>query len=406
MQLAKAAIRAGLDLLLAEVGMAEDQLDRIIVAGAFGKYLDIDEAVAIGLLPQIPRDRIVQVGNAAGAGVRRILACGAARTPGQRIGAPGTVLGTGLTTRFPEDIHQQNPSLKVRDVGMATWTIIGERINPGFKSTKALFETEDIAGIQELALRQAKAGAAYLNVNTGSIGEHKPEFAAEVVRAIQAVVDVPLSFDSASPPLQEVYLKTFDASRAQGRKPMINSIAETRLHMMELLKIRPCKVILMASERLENGAGRRNLKSADVVSVAQRLLQHTDALGVPHDDVLVDVSISAMAADSEGAIRMALEAIRQIGTLPDLKGVHITGGLSNIGQQLPPKAVDGSDLKMKLECAFLTVATPLGFDTLLATPWKEYRLLPDEDFVLREFKEFIALDGVAALRRVRKLYRA
>ena len=46
-------------------------------------------------------------------------------------------------------------------------TIIGERINPGFRSTKALFDNEDIGGIQDLAVRQAKAGASYLNVNAG-----------------------------------------------------------------------------------------------------------------------------------------------------------------------------------------------------------------------------------------------
>jgi 5-methyltetrahydrofolate--homocysteine methyltransferase len=290
-------------------------------------------------------------------------------------------------------------------MALSTWTIIGERINPGFKSTKELFEKQDIVGIQELARRQAKAGAAYLNVNTGVVGERNPEFAAEVVRAIQAVVDVPLSFDSASMALQELYLKTFDSGRAQGRKPMINSIAETRAEMLELLKIRPCKLIVMASERLENGAGRRNTKSEDVVGVAKRMVAGTDARGVPHDDIVVDVSISAMAADSEGLIRMALDAIREIGSLPELKGVHIMGGLSNIGQQLPAKAADGSDLKSKLECAFLTVATPLGFDTLLATPWKEYRLLPEDDFVLRQFKEFITLQGMPALRQLRKLYR-
>lgn len=38
--------------------------------------------------------------------------------------------------------------------------IIGERINPGFRSTRQLFETADIAGIQALARRQAAAGAA------------------------------------------------------------------------------------------------------------------------------------------------------------------------------------------------------------------------------------------------------
>jgi uncharacterized 2Fe-2S/4Fe-4S cluster protein (DUF4445 family) len=79
-QLAKGAIRAGLDILLDEGRVSAPELEHIIVAGAFGKYIDIDDALAIGLLPPaVPRERIVQVGNSAGAGVRRILACARAR---------------------------------------------------------------------------------------------------------------------------------------------------------------------------------------------------------------------------------------------------------------------------------------------------------------------------------------
>jgi uncharacterized 2Fe-2S/4Fe-4S cluster protein (DUF4445 family) len=78
-QLAKAAIRTGLDLLLAEIGIGEDAIDRFIIAGAFGKYLDVRAALAIGLLPPVSSSRIVQVGNAAGAGVRRLLVCANAR---------------------------------------------------------------------------------------------------------------------------------------------------------------------------------------------------------------------------------------------------------------------------------------------------------------------------------------
>ena len=78
-QLAKAAVRTGLDMLLAEVGLKDEQLDRLIVAGAFGKHIDVDEAIGIGMLPALPSERILQVGNAAGAGVRRLLACAQAR---------------------------------------------------------------------------------------------------------------------------------------------------------------------------------------------------------------------------------------------------------------------------------------------------------------------------------------
>jgi uncharacterized 2Fe-2S/4Fe-4S cluster protein (DUF4445 family) len=78
-QLAKAAIRAGLDLLLESAGLAPEDLDHLIVAGAFGKYIDLNDAMAIGMLPRLPAQRLTQVGNAAGAGARRMLACRAAR---------------------------------------------------------------------------------------------------------------------------------------------------------------------------------------------------------------------------------------------------------------------------------------------------------------------------------------
>ena len=71
--------------------------------------------------------------------------------------------------------------------------IIGERINPGFKSTKALFDEQDIAGIQALAVKQAEAGASWLNVNVGSRAMTEPEWMATVIRAIQEVTSVPLS---------------------------------------------------------------------------------------------------------------------------------------------------------------------------------------------------------------------
>ncbi len=78
-QLAKAAIRAGVDLLLVENGLTEKDLDAIVIAGAFGRFLSVDDLVTIGMLPDVDRARVTQVGNSAGAGVRRLLVCRAAR---------------------------------------------------------------------------------------------------------------------------------------------------------------------------------------------------------------------------------------------------------------------------------------------------------------------------------------
>jgi len=73
LQLAKGAIRAGIDILLKENGLLAEAVNEIIVAGAFGSYLDISSAVCIGMLPKIPLDRFRQIGNAAGMGAKAVL---------------------------------------------------------------------------------------------------------------------------------------------------------------------------------------------------------------------------------------------------------------------------------------------------------------------------------------------
>jgi len=72
-QLAKAAIRAGVEVLLGEAGLEAEQVERVVVAGAFGTYLDVDSALAAGMFPPLGRDRFVQVGNGAGMGARLAL---------------------------------------------------------------------------------------------------------------------------------------------------------------------------------------------------------------------------------------------------------------------------------------------------------------------------------------------
>lgn len=69
-QLAKSSICAGCLTLCHEHGIEPEELDSLILAGAFGNYIDVDNALYIGLLPAAPRDRVVAVGN--GAGQRRV----------------------------------------------------------------------------------------------------------------------------------------------------------------------------------------------------------------------------------------------------------------------------------------------------------------------------------------------
>lgn len=77
--LAKAAIQSGIDVLLTSSHLAPDDLDAIIVAGAFGSYIDVGNAIAVDLFPSLPLERFRQVGNAAGMGAKLALISSAVR---------------------------------------------------------------------------------------------------------------------------------------------------------------------------------------------------------------------------------------------------------------------------------------------------------------------------------------
>ncbi len=286
-----------------------------------------------------------------------------------------------------------------------TLKIIGERINPGFKSTCERFARRDIASLVDLAAEQVGRGAAYLNVNVGELAESDPAFLTDLIRAIQKTVPVPLSFDYPHATAQRRCLETYRYD-AGGGKPFVNSISELRWDMCDVLKDFPCRVILMASERNVNGEKVANRTADEVYETAlrmtDRLLSEQPTMTI--DDVYIDVSVGPIAADMEGLTRMAISAIRRIGESPAFKGVHLSVGLTNLSIMLPARTPDGLPLKELLESAFLTHTVPHGLDTLLGTAGRNYQQLADDNPVLRGFNEFLALSDIEAVMRIQQLY--
>jgi len=72
-QLAKAAIRTGIEILLETAGIKAEDVKVFFIAGAFGTYLNLESAIRIGLLPKLPLERFKQIGNAAGMGAKQAL---------------------------------------------------------------------------------------------------------------------------------------------------------------------------------------------------------------------------------------------------------------------------------------------------------------------------------------------
>jgi len=85
LQLAKGAMRTGINVLLETNGLTADEIDQVIIAGAFGTYIDVASAVAIGMLPRLPLDRFRQVGNAAGMGAKLALISRSKRAEAQAL---------------------------------------------------------------------------------------------------------------------------------------------------------------------------------------------------------------------------------------------------------------------------------------------------------------------------------
>ena len=102
LQLAKAAIRLGIQALVEAAGLQEQDLQRVIIAGAFGTFIDVQSAVTIGMFPPIPLERYEQVGNAAGTGARLALASLEQRSEAQRIAGLDGYIELGSVANFSQ----------------------------------------------------------------------------------------------------------------------------------------------------------------------------------------------------------------------------------------------------------------------------------------------------------------
>ena len=102
-QMAKGAMRAGIELLFEAAGVTAADVDEFIIAGAFGTYISVESAVAIGMFPDIPLDRFRQVGNAAGMGAKQALMSTTRRAEAAGIGERIEYLELTVSQRFQEE---------------------------------------------------------------------------------------------------------------------------------------------------------------------------------------------------------------------------------------------------------------------------------------------------------------
>ena len=99
--LAKGAIRAGIDVLMDYLKVLPVEIEEVLIAGAFGSYMHPENAMRIGMLPQITLSRVRAVGNAAGTGARLMLVSKAARKKADELAKRIEYLELTVYPEFP-----------------------------------------------------------------------------------------------------------------------------------------------------------------------------------------------------------------------------------------------------------------------------------------------------------------
>ena len=105
-QLAKSALYAGARLLMDQRGV--DHVDRVVLAGAFGAHISPKHAMVLGMIPDVPLDRVQSAGNAAGHGARIALCNRAARTRIEQVVGQIHKVETAIEPKFQEHFVNAN----------------------------------------------------------------------------------------------------------------------------------------------------------------------------------------------------------------------------------------------------------------------------------------------------------
>ena len=227
--------------------------------------------------------------------------------------------------------------------------IIGEKINGTRKAIAHAIVERDAAVIQDLAVRQVEAGATWLDVNAGTNRTREPDDLIWLVETIQAVVDTPLSLDSANP---EALRKAIPATN---KTPMINSISGEPDRLTGILPIAAehgCPVIALAMDdkRIAKAAGER-------LDVIRRVMAETGTRGLPESDVYIDPLVMTVSTDQQSAL-VAFEIMHRV--RDEFPQAHLTMGLSNISFGLPARSL--------VNRYFLAMAIQAGLDCAILDP--------------------------------------
>ena len=301
---------------------------------ATGEYRITPEEFAAELTPA-PEDGVQMLGGCCGTTPDFIRALSAAMQ-GTRVPSPRAERCSGVCSAS-------------QTAAFGPVRVIGERINPtGKKRFQQALRENDIDYIVARGIEQQDAGADLLDVNVGLPGINEPEMMTRVVKALQAVVDLPLQIDSSDPAAIEAGL------RAVNGKAIVNSVngkAEVLRAILPICKKYGASVVGLCMD--ENGIPQT---WQERVAIAKRILDAALAAGIPKEDVLIDCLTLTVSAQQE----QAAETLKALHAVREELGLHTVLGVSNISFGLPARE--------NITVSFLTQALYAGLDLPILNP--------------------------------------
>ena len=259
--------------------------------------------------------------------------------------------------------------------------IIGDLINNAYGRARRAWKARDLKAYQALAISQTEQGSGFLDVNIDSTRnmnvklEEMLDFLPKLIPALQDVSSLPLCFDHPSLAFHKAAIEAYNFEKSP--PPLINSIAASRQELDELIALAGkynANILCIVSEKFtENGSAPCETaeESYETAKVFVKMLR--EKAGLKNEQIFLDPGLPPVGADTQGLVNMGLDAIKLIRADEDLKGVHISVGLSNFAWGTP------KDLRAKLECAYLSVAGELGLDFSISNPEHDPQPLDLED---------------------------
>ena len=229
--------------------------------------------------------------------------------------------------------------------------IIGELINGTRKAVKQAIADKDADFITALALKQAEAGADFIDCNPGTTGKAEITDIEWLVKLVQSVTDKPISFDTPNPLALAHALEVYEGKAT----PMINSVTLEAERIENTLPIiaasgANCVALALGDDGMPCRAGQRE-------ETAKQLIGKLLEAGVKAESIYLDPVIAPLSTDATVGLQI-LQAIRAIRA--QFPTVHITAGMSNISFGLPVRKL--------LNRVFMAICMTAGLDSAICDP--------------------------------------